>query len=324
MQTASLNKKITIHDVAKAAEVSKSTVSLVLQQSDKVSEARKARVLKAIDELGYVYNRDAAALRGKKAGLVAMVVQHLDDPITLELVNKLQDELQAEGLTLLFCCADSTEKQRLLMTQLREYNLSALIIIPHPELSREWLDQLVNFGISIITVMREVPYSKASSVVPDYSKSTHLSVEYFLKLGYQQFILVCKTQNDSNTQERLRGLHSPINQADGQQHTVTIVSESDYSSFETLFAGLQHLLADNTVVICESEATSEMLQRQLSLLENPDSQIVTFNTTARTSSIPAIVFDTDEFSKRICQTLKDLLTGHAATTRTVVDVQLYI
>ena len=73
-------KSVTIFDVADLAGVSKSTVSLVLTQSKKVSDKSKQKVLKAIDELGYVYNRDAAAMRSKRSNLIAVVIDDLTDP----------------------------------------------------------------------------------------------------------------------------------------------------------------------------------------------------------------------------------------------------
>ncbi|WP_273050600.1 LacI family DNA-binding transcriptional regulator, partial [Pseudoalteromonas sp.] len=73
-------KSVTIFDVADLAGVSKSTVSLVLTQSDKVSDKSKQKVLKAIDALGYVYNRDAAAMRSRRSNLVAIIINNLNDP----------------------------------------------------------------------------------------------------------------------------------------------------------------------------------------------------------------------------------------------------
>ncbi|MFS0781657.1 LacI family DNA-binding transcriptional regulator [Bacillus sp. 1P06AnD] len=55
-------RKITIKDVAQRANVSKATVSYVLNGVDKVSEETRQRVLKAIDELGYVPSTTARAL----------------------------------------------------------------------------------------------------------------------------------------------------------------------------------------------------------------------------------------------------------------------
>lgn len=57
-------KKITINDVALAAGVSVSTVSLVLSGKGRISSATGERVNQAIEQLGFVRNRQAASLRG--------------------------------------------------------------------------------------------------------------------------------------------------------------------------------------------------------------------------------------------------------------------
>ena len=57
-------KKITINDVAQAAGVSVSTVSLVLSGKGRISSATGERVNHAIEQLGFVRNRQAASLRG--------------------------------------------------------------------------------------------------------------------------------------------------------------------------------------------------------------------------------------------------------------------
>ncbi|VDZ79096.1 maltose regulon repressor [Salmonella bongori] len=61
-------KKITIHDVALAAGVSVSTVSLVLSGKGRISAATSERVNAAIEQLGFVRNRQASALRGGQSG----------------------------------------------------------------------------------------------------------------------------------------------------------------------------------------------------------------------------------------------------------------
>ncbi|HEX9451204.1 MAG TPA: LacI family DNA-binding transcriptional regulator, partial [Burkholderiales bacterium] len=56
-------RSVTITDVASAAGVSKSTVSLVLQSSPLIAPETAERVRKSVAALGYVYNRRAADLR---------------------------------------------------------------------------------------------------------------------------------------------------------------------------------------------------------------------------------------------------------------------
>ncbi len=63
-------KKITINDVADAAGVSVTTVSLVLSGKGRISAATGTRVNEAIEKLGFVRNRQAASLRGGQSGII--------------------------------------------------------------------------------------------------------------------------------------------------------------------------------------------------------------------------------------------------------------
>ncbi len=67
-------KPPTIYDVAKAAGVSKSLVSLVLRGESNVSEARREAVQKAIDELGYRPSRFAQQLASSASRSIGVVI----------------------------------------------------------------------------------------------------------------------------------------------------------------------------------------------------------------------------------------------------------
>ena len=75
-----MKKRPTIIDVAQHAGISKSTVSLVLQNSPLVKKETRVAVKKSIKELGYVYNRAAAKLRGSGVGLIGLVINDLRNP----------------------------------------------------------------------------------------------------------------------------------------------------------------------------------------------------------------------------------------------------
>src|SRR6266403_1978792 len=77
--------RVTIIDVAHAAGVSKSTVSLVLQGSPLVRPATQEKVRATIRGLGYVYNRGAANLRRATSNVVGMLINDLTNPFYAEL-----------------------------------------------------------------------------------------------------------------------------------------------------------------------------------------------------------------------------------------------
>ena len=86
-------RPVTIMDVATAAGVSKSTVSLVLQDSPLIRDETAARVREVAKEIGYVYNRRAADLRRKSSNTVGVVINDLMNPFFAEVLVGIERRL---------------------------------------------------------------------------------------------------------------------------------------------------------------------------------------------------------------------------------------
>lgn len=91
-------RRPTIYDVAQAAGVSKSLVSLVLQGSAHVSPARRAAVEAAIAALGYRPSRAAAALAGERTRTVGVLIDDYRNLWFTSLLDGLQSVLAPLGL----------------------------------------------------------------------------------------------------------------------------------------------------------------------------------------------------------------------------------
>src|SRR6266487_5422692 len=89
-------RTITMRDVARAANVSQSTVSRILSpatSSSKVliSEETKDKVLSVVKELGYHPNQYARSLRGKKSHMIGMLIADISNPFYHPMVRAVQD-----------------------------------------------------------------------------------------------------------------------------------------------------------------------------------------------------------------------------------------
>ena len=93
-------KRPTIYDVAARAGVSKSLVSLVLQDSPKVREESRAAVRKAIEELGYRPNRAAANLAARRTRSVGVLIDDYTNLWFVDLVRGLHAALGSAGYRL--------------------------------------------------------------------------------------------------------------------------------------------------------------------------------------------------------------------------------
>ena len=91
----------TIAQVAERARVSRTTVSHVVNHSERVSKALRERVEQVIAELGYAPNPQARSLRTGRTNIVAMLIADIVNPFFPELVKTAQSELERVGLDML-------------------------------------------------------------------------------------------------------------------------------------------------------------------------------------------------------------------------------
>jgi DNA-binding LacI/PurR family transcriptional regulator len=88
----------TIYDVAQRAGVSKSLVSLVLQNSPRVSQRRREAVLGAISELGYRPSTAAASLGGSRTRSIGVAIDDFENPWFVDLLRGIRRVLDVSGL----------------------------------------------------------------------------------------------------------------------------------------------------------------------------------------------------------------------------------
>ncbi len=80
----------TIRDVARAANVSTSTVSHVINETRYVSPATRERVLAAMKELNYQHNRLASSLRNRKTQAIGVLVPNSANPYFAEILTGIE------------------------------------------------------------------------------------------------------------------------------------------------------------------------------------------------------------------------------------------
>lgn len=184
-------KSVTVHDVARVAGVSKSTVSLVLRGSEKASAKAKDKVLKAIEETGYVYNRDAAAMRSKSSDLVAIVINDLTNPYSAKLAVALEKHVRQLGLmATLVNTSEDVETQTQIVAKLKEYRVKAFIICPAPNTEAKWLEELQTMQTQVVSIMRQVSGSTIPCVLPDNEKGVYTATKALIKRGHKQIAFI--------------------------------------------------------------------------------------------------------------------------------------
>lgn len=93
-------------DVAKRAGVSAMTVSRALKADGAVSAETRARILQAVEELGYVLDQTAGTLSSKRSGFVAALIPSLNNSNFSDTARGIERALEESGLQLLLGATD--------------------------------------------------------------------------------------------------------------------------------------------------------------------------------------------------------------------------
>lgn len=203
-----MSRRPTILDVAKKAGVSKSTVSLVLQDSQTVKDSTREAVRVAMAEIGYVYNRSAATLRSASSGLIGLVINDLRNPFFTEFAASLQMTLADKGYATVIANTDEDPNvQSRTIASLVEHGVSGLIISPAYGCEEETLAAISAASTPTIQVLRQIG-SKTNTIpfiAPDYVHGSAIATQHLLDVGCKRIAFVGGLEGRLVTRERKAG-----------------------------------------------------------------------------------------------------------------------
>ncbi|WP_127959289.1 Mal regulon transcriptional regulator MalI [Serratia microhaemolytica] len=206
-------KKITINDVARKAEVSVTTVSLVLSGKGRISPTTVKRVNQAIEQLGYVRNRQAATLRGSASGVVGLILRDVCEPFYAQMTSGLSELLDQHGNVLFLTQSGSSGKgaMRCLETLL-EHGVDGIILAG----GLRNIDQLKNRaeeqGVPLVCAARSNWIESVDLVRPDNVQAAKIATEFLIKRGHSQIAYLGGRSDSLTRAERLGGFCATLMQ----------------------------------------------------------------------------------------------------------------
>jgi LacI family transcriptional regulator len=224
----------TLADVGRAAEVSATTVSLILNGRDaKISEATRQRVLAAVEALGYRPNRAAQGLRLGKSSTIGFLTDEIAiQPFSGPMIAGIHDLIwEQRSLLLMVNTTRNPSRLQAAVDDLLDRQVDALIFaamgtrqVEFPPVPAHVPALLVN----AFTADGSIP-----SILPDELAGGRAAIEHVLSLGHRRITFIAGREAAWATRARLKGYleglaSAGLNPADNPVHFGNYRIDSGY------------------------------------------------------------------------------------------------
>lgn len=201
---------VSVREVAAAASVSVGTVSNVLNRPDKVAPATVARVLAAIEQLGFVRNDAARQLRAGRSRSIGLVVLDVRNPFFTEVARGAEDRAAEEGMTILLGNSDeNSDRERSYLDLFEEQRVHGVLISPLAD-DQARLQRLRERGTPVVLVDRISETGSLSSVAVDDVVGGELAVRHLLATGRRRIAFVSGPAGIRQVADRLEGARRAV------------------------------------------------------------------------------------------------------------------
>jgi LacI family transcriptional regulator len=214
------SKKATIKDVANMANVSITTVSLVLNnKTDSISPETIEKVKACVKECNYFPNPSAASLITKKTKTIGYIIPDIKNMFFNELAKNIEMEIVNKGYNLILCNSDDKfDRDVNSIISLVNRNIDLLVISPSLEsLKSNNADRLYsllsNLEIPYIIVDRVLPNKECNSIVNDHEYGGYIATKHLIENGHKNIACLTGPFEDTGAKGRYNGYIKALKEA---------------------------------------------------------------------------------------------------------------
>ncbi len=208
---AGKRQSVFIHDVARLASCSISTVSKALNGTGSISIKTRKRVLKAADELGYRPNPAAKMLRGQKSENIGLFfypscIDLFISPFYGAVAAGAERVLSSRNYNLLLAGTQLQGDSHVLPKFIMDRSVDGLLLLGR--MPDDLVDLLVESEIPFVMLDTAAKSSQIDCVVTDNFNGAAAAAEYLVSMGHRSIAMMAASEDDSSTQARFNAFRS--------------------------------------------------------------------------------------------------------------------
>ena len=313
-------KKLSIRDIANELQISKTTISFILNgkaKENRISDTLVERVLKYVEERDYKPSQLAKSLSTGKTMIIALMVEKISDYFFAQIAYHIEELAYKSGYKIIYCSTDNDiQKTRELISVFRDRHVDGYIITPPAGLEKE-IQELLDDNLPVVLFDRYYPNLDTSFVVLDNYRASYNAVQYLIEKKYKNIAIVELESDQSQMQDRLNGYKNALS-AHGLPAVIKRIPFSNHA--DQTVEELTLFLKENSHIDAVFFATNYLAfngikaLNQLNLKTPDDIAIVAFDDHSvfdiYSPTITAVAQPIHELAKYSIGILLDNLTGN--------------
>lgn len=321
-------------DVARLAGVSSATVSYVINNGPRpVSAETRARVLEAIERLGYRPNAVARNLRRQRTSTLGLILPDAQNPFFAEVAQGIQRVALDNGYVLIQCHSDFSEERELQFVETLYVERTAGVLWFPTSGNAEPARRLAEYQVPLVLIDRLTPGVAAPYVVTDNFRGGYLATQHLIEAGHTRIGCIARPRDLSHSQQRIQGYLRAL-QDHGLPVDESLIVRSGYRPEAGRLAGLeliQHSPRPTAIFAYNDFMAIGSLRAayEQGLRVPEDLAIVGFDDIPQAAvtcpSLTSVSAPKSELGERAAHLLIDLIDGKpVAETQIVLDVELVV
>lgn len=287
-------KRKTIKDIAKESGFSLSTVSLVLNNNPRISEATRQRVMEVVKKYNFHPNSAARGLASQSSRTISLVIPNLSrvfsDIYLGEIISGIYERATSQGYKILLDIATEQFVQSQEYLKLLASRRAEGMLCIGANIHATYLSAFENSPYKFILVNHIFPGKKLNYVSVDYGASARLATDHLLSLGHKkigliagintytglrfrdEFLRLCRERSvqvswvDGGEEWSQRGGYSAAAKLFSEHKNLTAIMAAN----DRLAIGAMRWLSDNDLKIPEDVSVMGVDDIQLAAFVNPE------------------------------------------------------
>jgi LacI family transcriptional regulator len=214
MPSAKRNKKISIRDIGKELGISITTVSFILNgkaKEKRISDALTEKVLQFVDSINFKPNLMAQGLRTGKSKIICLMVEDISNNLLFAKVARyIEEEAHNRGYRIIYCSTENKKEKAVELIRLFQDRLIDGYIITPPEGIEKEIQSLIDDGIPIVLIDRNLPELSCNHVIIENLNSTYEAICHLISNGYKNIGFITLDSEQTQMTDRLAGYTKAI------------------------------------------------------------------------------------------------------------------